>query len=127
MRKTVVYLAFAFSLTICASPSATADVTKWCTQTSETCYDSNHQASSCTVTTCTYPDGHTTRLVKVDPKKNQRAVNPSALAPVRANNKATTGDAGTGPSKTPTGLLSAPANKTLGGGGPPQTSTKLLH
>jgi hypothetical protein len=130
MRKTVICLAFAFSLTVCASPPVMADIAKYCTQTAQTCYDSNNQASNCTVTTCTYPDGHTTRVVKTDPKKNQRPVNPSALTPVRANNKTTTGDLGTGPSKTPanqSGLLPLTANKTLGGGGPSQTSTKPLH
>jgi hypothetical protein len=126
--KRELLLAVAATLLCCSSVMAE---TKACTTTQETCYGSNNQAgTACTVTKCTYyPSGRTTTVIKEDHK--QRPVNPSAFTAVGSTNKATTaGDLGSGPSKTPTsqtGLLPTTAGKTLGSGGPPQTSTKPLR
>jgi hypothetical protein len=123
-------LLLAVAATLLCSSSVMAE-TKACTTTQETCYGSNNQAgTACTVTKCTYyPSGRTTTVVKEDHK--QRPVNPPALtAGSTSTNKATAGDLGGSPSKTPTsqtGLLPTTAGKTLGSGGPPQTSTKPLR
>ena len=40
-----------------------------CTKTSTSCYDTvSHKARTCTTTTCTYADGHTTTSVSVELK-----------------------------------------------------------
>jgi hypothetical protein len=63
-------LAILMLVGICGSGCLADNAGERCVNTSTSCYDTaSHTARTCTTTTCTYADGHTTTSVSVTIKK----------------------------------------------------------